>query len=74
MTLEEQFAALSDDELKRFCGVMDAIGQKMKLGMSYSSEFYALSEFNFSDANLLDIDTMRTLSTAEANKRWNETE
>lgn len=71
MTLEEQFAALSDDELKRFCSVMDAIGQKMKLGMSYSSEFYALSEFNFSDANLLDIDTMQALSSAEANKRWN---
>lgn len=72
MTLEEQFAALSDDDLKRFCAVMDAIRQKMKLGMSYSSEFYALAEFNFSEANLLDIDTMQTLSNAEASKRWQQ--
>ncbi|MFR6290937.1 MAG: hypothetical protein ACLUKQ_05735 [Peptococcaceae bacterium] len=71
MAMREVFAAMTDHELKRFCELLDTIEQKMKLGMSFSNEIYALSdEFHFGDADLLDTETMRTLSQQEANSRW----
>ncbi len=71
MAMREVFAAMTDHELKRFCELLDTIEQKMKLGMSFSNEIYALSdEFHFWDADLLDTETMRTLSQQEANSRW----
>ena len=44
MAMREVFAAMADHELKRFCELLDTIEQKMKLGMSFSNEIYALSD------------------------------
>lgn len=69
--LEMQFVALSDAELGRLCDILDSIEQKMHGGFSYSGEIQALGyEFSFSDADVLDTDSMILLANREARKRW----
>ncbi len=68
--LAEQIAALSDEELQRLCSILDSMKQKMKGGFSYSSEIQALGyEFSFSDADMLDTDSMMALTDQEVRHR-----
>lgn len=68
--LAEQIAALSDGELERLCRILDSMKQKMKGGFSYSSEIQALGyEFSFSDADMLDTDSMMALAGQEVGNR-----
>lgn len=71
--LAEQIGALSDGELARLCDILDGMEQKMKGGFSYSSEIQALGyEFPFSDADVLDTDSMMALTNREGRRRWQE--
>lgn len=74
-TIQEQFTALSDIQLARFCELLDIIELKRRTGTSYSSEIYSLSdEFQFSEANLLDTDNLALLADREARNRWQKTQ
>ena len=70
MTLREEIAALSDEQLKQLCSLLETIQLKMRTGSSYASEIYMLSdEYSFSEADLLDTDSLQAVALQERQQR-----
>lgn len=68
--LEEQFAALSQQDFQRLSEILLSAEAKMKGGYSYASEIYALEyEFPFSNVDVLDLDGLMRLAKQEAARR-----
>ena len=68
--LEEQMAALSEQDLNRLCDILTLAESKMKGGYSYASEIYSLEyEFPFSDADVLDSEGLMHLAKQETARR-----